>query len=223
MGCSFLHTPAKAAPLSCLPLQNQEAWWKNISPFPQAPSMLIGDGSSTMIVLSGAQVQAEPEKTFTINNCLITKVYFRRRYKHKKIVTEERAPSQEPAFRLVQEEFSPSRRGQAGSGKRKPTLAVVTNLRMSKRQAAKNDGFKPASPAVTRSRKKSRKSPAPAAPSSGKRLLFSIPYSEFLDLGVIDKCVTEQLTHPHISIPVLQKVAQELCSIPLRRSQLRSC
>jgi hypothetical protein len=115
---------------------------------------------------------------------------------------------------LVQEEFSLSRRGQAGYGKKKSTPAAVKNLRRSKRQVAKNDGFKPASSSLTRSRNKSRKSPAPTAPFSGKRSLFSIPYSKFPDLGVIDKCLTEQLVHTHISIPVLQKVAQELCNIP---------
>jgi hypothetical protein len=89
-----------------------------------------------------------------------------------------------------------------------------TNLR-SKRQATKNDGFKPASPGVTRSKSKSKKLISSAPPASGKRSTFCIFFFEFPDLGVINKCVTEQLIHPHIAIPVLQKVAQELCRIPL--------
>jgi hypothetical protein len=115
---------------------------------------------------------------------------------------------------MTEADLNPSKGEQDGSCKRKATLVAVTNLRRSKRQATKNDGFKPASPAVTRSRSKSRKSSASITPSSDKRSTFCIPYSEFPDLGVIHKCVPEQLIHPHISIPVLQKVAQELCGFP---------
>jgi hypothetical protein len=52
--------------------------------------MLPGESSSVMAVLPEAQAQAEHGKTFTMNNCLITKVYYRRRYKIRKPTTEER-------------------------------------------------------------------------------------------------------------------------------------
>jgi hypothetical protein len=98
--------------------------------------------------------------------------------------------------------------------KRKPTPASVTNLRRSKRQAGCNDGFKPSSLAVTRGKGKIKKRHAGLGSFVGKTHTFLIPLAEFLDLTEIDRCVSTQLIHPHISVPILQKVAQEVCGIP---------
>jgi hypothetical protein len=96
--------------------------------------------------------------------------------------------------------------------KRRPTPTSTTNLRRSKRKIVVNDGFKPVSPAVTRSKNVVRKKAIVS--TLGKRSSLSITPTEFPDLSIIDKFMNEVLSHPHIPIPELQRVAKEVCRIP---------
>jgi hypothetical protein len=150
-----------------------------------------------------------PEEVYTINNNHITKVYYRRKFKSGK---RNILPAQdkEPIFEQTATDYSAPQGGQGSNTstlKRKPTPASVTNLRRSKRQAGRNDGFKPPSLAVTRTKSKDKKKNASLGSSGGKTHTFLIPQAEFPNLAEIDRCVTAELTHPHILVPVLQKVA----------------
>jgi hypothetical protein len=127
------------------------------------------------------------------------------------------AQDKESIFNQIVPDYSALEGGQGSNTptlKRKPTLASITNLRRSKRQAGRNDGFKPSSPAVTRSKGKAKKKHVGLGSSAGKTHTFLIHQAEFPDLAKIDRCVSTQLIHPHIPVLVLQKVAQEVCGIP---------
>jgi hypothetical protein len=75
-----------------------------------------------------------------------------------------------------------------------------------------NDGFKPASRAVTRSKAAIRKKVGVSV--LGMHSSLSIPQTEFPDLAIIDKFMNDALAHPHIPIFELQRVAKEVCGIP---------
>jgi hypothetical protein len=92
------------------------------------------------------------------------------------------AQDKESIFDQIVPDYSALEGGQGSNTptlKRKPTLASITNLKRSKRQAGCNDGFKPSSPAVTRSKGKAKKKHVGLGSSAGKTHTFLIPQAEF--------------------------------------------
>jgi hypothetical protein len=156
------------------------------------------------------------DKVYTINNKLITKVYYRRKFKARKRNTTEANQDKVPIFGQSEVDNNALKVDQGGNTstrKRKPTPTAVTNFKRSKRQDGHNNDYKHSS-STSRSKGKDKKKTSGLGNSAGKLHTFFIPQVEFLDLAEIDRCVSTQLIHPHNPVHVLQKMAQEVCGIP---------
>jgi hypothetical protein len=191
--------------------QTQESipWWCNnaVSSSSQAQpiSALTQPEVVRHVLLLGPP--PAPEEVYTINNNLITKVYFRRKFKAVKRSTL--AKDKDPIFEQIVPDYSVLE-GDLGSNtlslKKKPTPASVTNLRRSKRQAGRNDGFKPSSPVVTRSKSKAKKKLIGPGSSTGKTHTFLLPQAEKVanqsNSELLSLSPTRSLGPPHIQINI---------------------
>jgi hypothetical protein len=116
----------------------------------------------------------EPERIVTMNEQVISKVYFRKRWKVRKEPPTETArifTPVSPDYQLSEEPKNQSTK-QTPTKKRKATPVSKTSLRRSKRGSAASQGFKPSSPASTRS---SRNKVSKCLPLAGKSTHFIIP------------------------------------------------
>jgi hypothetical protein len=197
--------------------QNSALWQSK--PLTTSSLLLEGSSSSGLIIPHEAHELVPSDSqalVITSNKHVITKVYTRGRFRKNE---DKKETSSETG--LVFTDFVPDYDSQKNmqvtkfaAHKRKPTPTFEINLRRSKRNNAQNDGFKPASPALTRKRAAMKKSATAQSSQSSKSSLFAIPWSDFPDLALIDQFINDTLVHPHIPFAELQMVAKETSGIP---------
>jgi hypothetical protein len=135
------------------------AWWQSR---PIAASSLLQEGSSSSAIVihqasSSPVLSMQPVSqalALTVNSQVITKVYTRSRFR-KREEQKKKTPDHEMVFVESIPEYKTQEDGEtskAPAHKRKPTLTSKGSLRRSKRNKTHNDGFKPASPILTRKR-----------------------------------------------------------------------
>jgi hypothetical protein len=114
-------------------------------------------------------------------------------------------------FGSVTEDYYSVMDEQGTPPKRKPTPVSTEGLRSSARKATLADGFKSASPALTRSKAKKKKEPNKVL-GNGKN--NQPPFSlDFPDLVAIHNVMASGALYPEIPIEQHQKVAMETCGM----------
>jgi hypothetical protein len=112
-----------------------------------------------------------------LTTSLSPKVYYRRKFKARKRNTSRANQDKVPIFGqsvIHNSALEVDQGGNISTHKRKPTPATVTKLRRSKRQAGRNDGYRPSS-SGTRSKDRDKKKSTSLGNSVGKAHTFLIP------------------------------------------------
>jgi hypothetical protein len=151
----------------------------------------------------------------TMNNQVITKTYSRRTpriNKKKNSIELEKSPDKAHLiFGSMMEDYDFVVHVQGTPLKRNPTPVSTEGLRCSARKAPSANGFKPCSPAMTRSKSMTKKVPNKVS-GVGKNSQPSLSL-DFPDLEAIDNMMASSALHLEVLVDQRQKVVVT-CEIP---------